>query len=391
MMLIATCTRSIGLALVAIVVLAARPAAAGDESATLDRVARLIRQLGSDSFSQRERASRELVTLGVAAREALDAATTDPDAEIRARARVALSAVTEREFRDRLEAFSADYDGSRNQTLPGWEKFAAELGSSRLSRQLFVEMQRAEPELLEGYAEGGKTAGDALDARCRMLLVQLTQVSSGEGPVSLGTMASLLLVGSAEEVSVDQQLAHQLYTWLIYRPAFQKLASGGMWAPMMKKLLGMWIVKDASPAATAQNLMFAASYELKPEGLSLAGKLLASDGTAPQVRQFALLSIGRFGSRQHLAAVEKYLQDGNVCGSIRMNKFPRQMQVQVRDVALAVLLHLTDQEVRDYGAATVQPNPQAYFQVPALAFSTDGARDVALERWHAWRAEHPQP
>jgi hypothetical protein len=351
----------------------------------------LVAQLGSDSFSERERASRELVALGVAARPALEAAAKSPDAEVRSRARTALAVVSDSDFRDRLEAFSADYDGSRKRSLPGWERFQTDVGSSRLARQLFVEMQRSEPDLLAAYAAGGKTAGESLDARCRLLLVQLTRVSGDEGPVSLGTMAALLLVGSADDVAVDQQLAYQLYTWLIYRPAFQKHAAGGIWSPLMKKLLGMWIVKDASPSATAQNLMFAANYELKPEGLSLATKLLASEGTAPQIRQFALLSLGRFGGKEHLATAEKYLADVNVCGAIRMNKFPRQMEVQVRDVALAVLLHLTGQEVQQYGAATVVPNPQSYFQVPALAFSTAVARDAALARWQTWRAEHPQP
>jgi len=175
------------------------------------------------------------------------------------------------------------------------------------------------------------------------------------------------------------------------QPTFQKNAASGPWSAGFKKLLGMWIAKDMAPAATAQNLIFAANYELKPEGLTLAAKLLATEGTSPQLRQFALLTIGRFGDKQQISRVEKYLQDGLACGAVQINRQPKQIEVQVRDVALAVLLHLTVQAAGDYGAARVEPNPQAYFQVPAIAFADPANREPAMRHWQAWRAEHPQP
>ncbi|HEX3726392.1 MAG TPA: hypothetical protein VHV08_09120 [Pirellulales bacterium] len=394
--------RSMAWGFMAVMAVAAGPAVANDAPvsapsavssqglASPQRISTLVRQLGDSSFSERQRASRELIAIGIAAQDALAAAANDPDAEIRSRARAVLAAVSESDFRDRLEAFSADYDGSQKQSLPGWERFATQMGTSRLARQLFVEMQRCEPELLAAYGKDGKAASDVLDVRCHALLDQLGQLSSGDGPVSLGTLASLLLLGSADDVTVDEQLAFQLFTWLIYRPAFRESATSGAWSPMMKKLLGMWIVKDSSPAATAQNLIFAANYELKPEGLSLANKLLATDGTSPQIRQFALLSIGRFGSKEQLPAVEKFLTDANNCGAIQVPRPPRQLEVQVRDVALAVLVHLSGQAVRDYGTP-LEPNPQSYFRVPALAFSSPAARETALAHWRHWRAEHAQP
>ena len=125
--------------------------------------------------------------------------------------------VTETDFRGRVEAFSADYDGSRGQTLPGWERFSKTFGTSHQARQLFVEMAREEHELLAAYAAGGAAANAALDARCQSLLQQFMQISSGETLLPLGTVAALLAVGSADDVRVDEQLGVQLYTWMIYR------------------------------------------------------------------------------------------------------------------------------------------------------------------------------
>jgi hypothetical protein len=61
-----------------------------------DRVAALIRQLGDDQFTRRERASKELAALGEHALANLDAAISSPDAEVRRRAEVLLRQIRHR-------------------------------------------------------------------------------------------------------------------------------------------------------------------------------------------------------------------------------------------------------------------------------------------------------
>jgi hypothetical protein len=69
--------------------------------------------------------------------------------------------------------------------------------------------------------------------------------------------------------------------------------------------------------------------------------------------------------------------------------------LQVRDVALAVLLHLTEQEPLTYGYLHAQANPQTVFNVQSLTLENDERRAAAAERWRAWRVDHkldtPQP
>ncbi len=379
-------TRAAGLGLSALLMLQGVAATANDQRASQDQIARLVRDLGSDKFTQRERATRELIELGIATREALVAASNDPDAEVRVRARAILATVSESDFRHRLEAFSADIDGSRKQTLPGWEQFAAQLGASQLSRQLFVEMQRAEPELLAEYSKGTKAASDALEARCHGLIQQIMQ-SQREGMVSLGTMASLLFVGSAEGVSVDEQISMHLYPWIFYQPGFRTNALAGLWSGTLKKLVGMWVVKDASPGATSQNLMFAASLELKAEVLGVSTRVLANPLNPASTRQVAILMLGRFAGKESLPTIEKLLDDTSNCGIVQANN--RQIEVQIRDVALAVLVHLTGQKLRDYGFLSAQHFPPTLFQVGTLTFTDPAQREAALKKWSQWRAEHP--
>jgi hypothetical protein len=251
-------------------------------------------------------------------------------------------------------------------------------------------MQRAEPELLEAVPKGGKPASDLLELRCHALSQHMMTNPNREGLISLGTVASLLFVGSSDGVDVDEQTAMQFYGW-IYQPVFQRNTRAGTWSPVLKKLLGTWIVRDGSAAATFQNLMLAATFELKSEGLSVAIKALANETGPSPIRQYAILSVGRFGGKENLPLVEKCLSDSTNCNVLQANNPPRQIEIQIRDVALAVLVHLTGQHLRDYGYLQAQPNPQTLFQVGTLAFKDASAREAALKKWGQWRAEHPDP
>jgi len=358
------------------------------EAASMEQITQLVSQLGSASFAERERATRRLIELGVAGRAALVEACMNSDAEVRVRARAVLAAVSEADFRDRLEAFLADYDGTRKQTLPGWEQFAGLFGSGRQARQIFVEMQRAEPELMEAFSKDAKVASEAVIARSQSISQQAMQ-SPREGLVSMGTVASMLLVGGSPDVSIDEQLGVQVYAWMIYQPVFQKNAASGAWSPMLKKLLGRWVVKDASPTATVQNLLFAASYELKSEALVLATRVLSDEHNHSNTRQYAILIAGRFGGKDELPMIERLLDDKTSCGTFQANNPPRQVDLQIRDIALAVAVHLTGQNLRDYGFQSAQPNATTLFQVATLIFNDPARREEALKKWAGWRAEHP--
>ncbi|MEX2113275.1 MAG: hypothetical protein WD845_08825 [Pirellulales bacterium] len=366
-------------------------AAGGNPPQDGDRVARLVRQLGSAKFIERQEATRALTELGVAAKEALAEVTNEPDAELRRRARSILATVTQTDFQNRLEAFSADYDGHHQRTLPGWERFAGLFGATQQARQLFVEMAREEPALLEAYAAGDRQASEALHARCQVLLEEFMQVSGRESLFPVGTLATLLLIGSEPDVAVDEQIGGQLYTWMLYQPTFSDNARSGAWSLMMKKLLGRWIVKDTSTSATMQNLIFAASYDLQTDGMTLAKKLLDGETGNAQLRQFALLAVGRFGDKDDLPLVEDFLADSNTCSAIQLSDPPRQVDVQVRDIALGVAIHLSGQQPTEFGAIAVHSSPQSFFKVPALAFAEPAQRAAALKRWSEWRAAHAAP
>jgi hypothetical protein len=360
-------------------------AVASGQQPSPERIDALVRELGSDTFAVRERATRELIGLGIVTRDALSRAAKDSDAEVRVRARAVLETVTESDFQERLDAFSADYDGSHRVTLPAWEQFSEQFGSSRLARELFVEMQRAEGELLAAMAAGTKQASQALSKRARDVLEGQREVH-----LQLGTLATFLFVASAEGVTVDHDGAGQLLPYVV-QLTYQRNSKSAFWPVVLKRMVGRWLAKDATPETAAQNLMLAAHLELRSEALSVAARILASDDkllTQINSRMVAVLVVARFGDKSHVAMLEKLLDDASPSPA-RPENVPGKVQMQIRDIVLAVLVQLTDQELREYGEVAEHPYGAMGFQTPAFTFASDEARGAALAKWAAWRGQHP--
>ncbi len=167
---------------------------------------------------------------------------SDPDAEVRARARQVLNVVRETDFRLRLKAFETDTTGKLHHDLPSWDRFRREIGESREARDLFVMMQRAEANLLETLAENPEAIVSQLAERCQAaqsaLYTQLhMQDESGVPTVTAGTVAALLFVAGAEEIRVDEQDAIYMDS-IIHFPKFEEELRGGFQSSSCRRLLG---------------------------------------------------------------------------------------------------------------------------------------------------------
>jgi hypothetical protein len=360
---------------------------AARQTADDSRTVSLIQALGNPSFSVRQRASRQLVETGIATQPLLTQALDNDDAEIRNRAAQVLRQVLEADFRTRLEAFANDAEGKSQHGLPSWDRFRLAFGDDKPARSLFVEMQRAEPGLLAALESNDKLAGELLVLRVQSVLqsIQWPQLNGGSPPsVSLGSVCTALFVSSSDGVMIGDQDASQLYN-LINQPAFQSNLKLPGNSALLRKLLGMWIVHNSGSSIAYQNLMLAFNFDLQ-EGLDVAIKLIGGDGGGqPYMKQYVILAIGRFGNHEHIALVEPLLKDTSLCMPQQTND-PKQSQI--RDVALAVLVRLSGQELKDYGLEHVPTNSQMVFQPGMVTFGDTAKRDAALKKWHEWSAQH---
>jgi hypothetical protein len=345
-----------------------------------------IAELSHDAYSVRQRAAERLLTAGMTAREPLLELADGTDPETRAAARRLVALIDRSEFHRRLEAFAADTDGRQGQTLPGWEQFRNLVGSEPADRALFVEMQRQEGPLLAAVFGLSKRAPEELwEARLqRISLWQATVNDRGASP-PLGSCAAMLFLGSLREMNVSDASVGSL-EMLIQRPQMRELL----------QLVVGWVLNCPNKSDNALrcrlNLIAAAALdEALPLPLSIIARAPGSSRAAPLMTAQAALVIGQLGNRTHIDQLEPLLDDASVClqGQVLRPGQP-QSPVQVRDVALVVLLHLTEQSPAEYGYVTARLQQPRTFDLQSLYRNNDQQRTAAIAKWRAWRASHKE-
>lgn len=348
-------------------------------------VAQLIKQLGADSFSQRERASKQLLARGLDVYADLQNAENHPDRETRMRVRRLVANLVEMDRQTQLAEFIMNLEGDFAQ-LPGWTRLREIAGDTRATRMLMAGVLRDNWNLL---AESERDAGSAeatLVRRCEELQysrsVQRRQLKRED-------VAALLLLAVNPEVGVYKQTQQQIYN-LCYRIKFANNQSGGVTISAddpLRKLLGAWVARPSDVANTAfYSLNIALRFSLS-EGLVPAVQILEENNAAPYIRQYAVLTVARFKDHESAPLLKTLLEDESVCYS---QTDPRTKNVafqsQVRDVALAVLLYLDGHDPKDFGFAKLRPSTNMVYQPNTLGFANDELRAAAFDAWKALEA-----
>ena len=122
------------------------------------KVDALIRQLGSASFKQREKAGKQILTFGAKAIPALERGCRSMDVEIRARCQRLLRLIKSATLESRLDQFTRHGPQKGHAPFEGWERFQKIFGRDRSARSLFVEIYKKERAILQLAATNPKAA-----------------------------------------------------------------------------------------------------------------------------------------------------------------------------------------------------------------------------------------
>ncbi len=370
----------------------AQESAKRSKAATEDEIAKSVEQLVNDEFKIRQAAAAKLLAIGSPARKALAKVANGPDPELRASAQRLITLIDRTDFNQRLEAFAADLDGKRGITLPGWEQFNKLAGHDAAARSLFVEMQRAEGPLLAEVFGPHPTPPIALwEERLRRLASWQMSGNRGGGP-SLGSLATMILLASVPEMEVSDPGVAMVASVIQRPPIIEALAKESS-QQSIRRLVAGWCLNcpNHSASSVQRRLELIALSNLK-EGLPLA--IDVATGESPYellpsyTRAVALLDVAQFGSADLVDKLEPLLEDDAICipSQVQLPGQPAK-HVQVRDVALIVLIHLTGQKPTDYGYPHPRLQPQHQSLLPTLQTANEQARNDALAKWKQWRSE----
>jgi hypothetical protein len=127
-----------------------------------------------------------------------------------------------------------------------------------------------------------------------------------------------------------------------------------------------------------------------PDLTELARLNLEHPGMPATARQWSLLALGQHGDPQHIALIEPFLQDEQVCTrrSVPGNTEATAFECRVQDAALLALWILHEHDVSDLGFSSLSTNPRLGYLPQTVGFATEQQRSAAMDKYKLLRRAH---
>jgi len=354
-----------------------------DSSETeLKRARELVRQLGSDAYQERESAGDRLQKMGLPALPALEAGLQDPDLEIRRRCEELLPEVLAIDLRNRIAGFLADKEGKGKHDVPLWARYSKEVGADAGSRQLFSEMLQGETlTFLVDCAASPSRETETVDRFSLLKQTRLYQPIPGKGigPVTRADLAALLFIGG--QIKDPTQQSGFVVTNLLYQPLSRNALADASVGPVFRKLLVRWMTNQTNEQVIMQLCNVVQNLNLKEGRDFLIGVIKQKKVQGILLAQ-AVVNLVRASGKEHVALLEELLTDQTLLGMVQFNRV--RGTTEMRDVALAMLVHLNGQSHKDYGFTFLTQNQNLMWSPHYLGFATPEQREAAHKKWQEW-------
>ena len=344
----------------------------------------LIEQLGHASFAIREKAARTLASRGIQAQKELKQALLNPDLEIRMRAHRILLKSLQSEFAARIAAFISDVDGKQEHDLPGWKQFKETMGNDRNTRQLFADMVRRESELLESFDKAINLQATFMKRLTELRPGSTTFQSSGSRQAHPATLAVVLLVVTESNIISNTSLFSQVFN-LLNSSTTRQIVKGSRHNAIIMKMMSRFVLKKDIKTSSYYSVMLTLNYDMKETGLALGRRMLKTPTPSYSTTQYAAIAVARFGSAADIPLLAPHLKNVSVCHTWSNPQVqPGVIKTQVRDVVLALLIHLTKQDHKEYGFELLRTSPTTLFHTYTCGFTKEEKREAAQAKWNTW-------
>ena len=380
-------------------------------AAASEDLPRLVRQLGSDAFSQRQAAHQRILDRGPDALPFLEEVDGNSDAEVELR----VERLVDRLRDIRNEALLADLMATPLRPappgLPAWERYVHITGDRAKARILYRDMLRSNAGLLEELEQGA--AGAAVQEL----------VDIGVGRFRLGRSATsrkvtreemgLLLLSAVEPESTGNRAVGLLLQQLLNQTHIERTPPDDPTTEEdpLRRLLAAWVMSphagsrsDRMSVGLSHSLTETVEparevlLELSSRSRKVGAGYDDEDGSVfrpvhlhVNLRevQDAVLTLARFGGVEHIPDLEPLLRNATSLSQLRRRR-TTELESRVQDLALLALLHITDQApVADYRFHKgLQKHARSVYSAQTVGFENDDTRQAALRKWRYWRAIH---
>ncbi|MFO0800935.1 MAG: hypothetical protein U0804_26010 [Gemmataceae bacterium] len=366
------------------------------------RAAALVEKLGSPRFDDREKAQEELSAMGRRALPALaDGLTKHASAEVRARCQALYPRARADDVQARLAVFVADEAGKFEHDLPGWGEFLqVTAGCGPAARAVFAEIvsNPVGRELvmtdLAPHDLGARIAARKQEIYQR----RLTGTRTGQVPEP--PVVELLALMLAESRIPSKHIPRTTSSVIVFTmPGFATAVNGGgREARVYRTIAGKWVASRDDATVMMQALSVGTALDL-PEVADLGARMLQTAGVTSLNKAQAAMHVAKSGNPKFLPALEATFKDESVVRSVGVvvaapigAPVPPQAAakaVQLRDIALASAVLLTEQDPTEYGYELSNNPPRTARYNYSLWTLPADRRAAAFAKWTTWRAANP--
>ena len=331
---------------------------ASNAVATDRQIDQWLQMLGSDKFAIRERAATKLIGVGdsvVPRLQRLARSATDP--ETRLRAGELVKQITRGDQEARIESFLA----GASDDLDGWAMARLLLDDTGATRELYVELFRAHPEIAASLV--GRQIDRAIAMNTVAARVRKARIEEGRFETRADAVALLLpLAFDREQISSEYEL---LLIRTLTGTAGTKLHKNPNLNAAYRGLVGRWARR--SGMNNRQELLWLMMQHDVTHALTLAIDTLARTDDCETV-SIALQAIARFGDQRVADSIMTLLHDDR---SVVDNGFVRgkPSRTELGDVAMATVAILYKIPLAEVGFVGATIDPKIGFRPEEVGFA----------------------
>jgi hypothetical protein len=383
-----------------------------------------VEQLGNTSYRIREQARRDLTKMGRRALHALTQGLNSSDTETRVVCELLLPAAESQEMEARVQTFLADAKGEYEHELPGWARFRFVAGDNPFTRQLFVavvknprnfpllqamkEIPDQQLPSLAGLASGIVFAHPERpstsrypqvlnDRRISLYQQHMEQMPNGGIRQTTPTVSDHAFLMLAESLVSEREtnwnpISYQLISWLYQQQLRDAALGNSEYKASYRDIFMNWVETRDGVNNLSQMVNLAQNLNLGTPMIGrLAGRMLTLPNNQPWTKANAVSLLARHKCVDRISLIRQTFDDEAVV--VNAQPMNNQPEIQVRDIALAMTLLLTNQDPKNYGFAMQHPQEQMRFNYTNYRFTDDGKdrstvdkRMAAFQKWREWEA-----
>jgi hypothetical protein len=353
-----------------------------------DEVKHWIDQLSSEIYAVRESATEQLVSEcsvdSLPQLEAAVAKTTDFETTIRLKGLIAK--IKDERMQSCIQKFLRSKDDNETFGLDGWKTFSKAGGPSRSSKKLFLMLYDLYPDLVNRPIESKEEALAMARRIAAMLQERRSLLVSSEKADGLALLYCLNAAEELTDVHIER-LCVDTFRISPFGPFIME--------PLLRKPLERMLSNWSLTLKNEQFLCMLLFLEKDiPACRDLGLKILESGKVEGEAFPYllAMQAIFRYGTKEDLPQVERWLNDKTICTLSERFAFPANQDpngkgivehsVEMRDVALLTAMRLNGEDLQlVFPMLQAHPLRGFFDESIALPVSDDKLRTERVETW----------